>query len=160
MTWGDIAGVPGLTPRTASAAMAMVTAKVEPNTIITGFHTDLKPLNISGKSRLAEVVGYLNQLGFGGTDCALPAIWTNKHNIDLDAISIYTDNETWSGGTHPFEALTKLRQKLNHDVKQIVIAMTATSFTVADPKDTSSLDVVGFDSAAPALIADFIRDRI
>jgi 60 kDa SS-A/Ro ribonucleoprotein len=35
--------------------------------------------------------------------------------------------------------------------------MTATGFTIADPNDGGMLDVVGFDSATPNLIADFAR---
>ena len=35
--------------------------------------------------------------------------------------------------------------------------MVANEFTIADPEDAGMLDVVGFDSAAPALIADFAK---
>jgi 60 kDa SS-A/Ro ribonucleoprotein len=38
--------------------------------------------------------------------------------------------------------------------------MIATEFTVADPQDAGMLDVVGFDTAAPALMSDFIADRM
>src|SRR5213078_3445608 len=37
MTWGDVAGVPGLTPRDASAALALVTVATEPDYEIVGF---------------------------------------------------------------------------------------------------------------------------
>src|SRR5690606_8097822 len=37
---GYIAGVPGLTPRTASMAMAMVTCKTEAETLVVGFTGD------------------------------------------------------------------------------------------------------------------------
>jgi 60 kDa SS-A/Ro ribonucleoprotein len=35
--------------------------------------------------------------------------------------------------------------------------MTATGFTIADARDAGMLDVVGFDTATPNLIADFSR---
>ena len=35
--------------------------------------------------------------------------------------------------------------------------MVANEFTIADPRDAGMMDVVGFDSAAPALIADFAK---
>ena len=41
-----------------------------------------------------------------------------------------------------------------------VVAMTATDFTIADPADPGSLDVSGFDSAVPKLLADFARGDI
>lgn len=37
MTWGDVGGVPGLTPRDASAALALVTASIEPHYETVGF---------------------------------------------------------------------------------------------------------------------------
>jgi 60 kDa SS-A/Ro ribonucleoprotein len=36
--------------------------------------------------------------------------------------------------------------------------MVSNGFSIADPNDAGMLDVVGFDAAAPAVIADFIRD--
>jgi 60 kDa SS-A/Ro ribonucleoprotein len=35
--------------------------------------------------------------------------------------------------------------------------MTSTGFTIADPEDAGTLDVVGFDSAAPQVISDFAK---
>jgi 60 kDa SS-A/Ro ribonucleoprotein len=39
--------------------------------------------------------------------------------------------------------------------KLVVIAMTSNGFTIADPNDAGMLDVVGFDTATPAVITDF-----
>lgn len=36
----------------------------------------------------------------------------------------------------------------------------APTFTIADPDDPGMLDVVGFDTAAPTVIADFSRGGI
>jgi 60 kDa SS-A/Ro ribonucleoprotein len=70
---------------------------------------------------------------------------------------IYTDNETWAGNIHADEALRRYRQWSGIDAKVVVCGVTATGFTLADPNDAGMLDVVGFDSAAPNLIADFVR---
>ena len=42
---GAVAGVPGLTPRVASAAMALVTAATEPRHTIVGFHARSRRLD-------------------------------------------------------------------------------------------------------------------
>jgi 60 kDa SS-A/Ro ribonucleoprotein len=42
----------------------------------------------------------------------------------------------------------------------VVVAMVANEFSVADPNDAGQLDVVGFDTATPQLIADFARGAI
>ena len=43
------------------------------------------------------------------------------------------------------------------DAKLVVVGLTATKFSIADPNDPGMFDVVGFDAAAPQGIADFIR---
>jgi 60 kDa SS-A/Ro ribonucleoprotein len=35
--------------------------------------------------------------------------------------------------------------------------MTSNGFSIADPDDAGMLDVVGFDSSTPPVIADFAR---
>ena len=91
---GTVAGVPGLTPRDASAALALVTAATETRYETVGFfagqaaasasggrpgvpgHTDgLTPLAISPRQRLDDVVRTVSDLPFGGTDCALPMLY-------------------------------------------------------------------------------------
>ena len=39
--------------------------------------------------------------------------------------------------------------------KLVVIGMVSNGFTIADPNDAGMLDVVGFDTATPSVIADF-----
>jgi 60 kDa SS-A/Ro ribonucleoprotein len=40
----------------------------------------------------------------------------------------------------------------------IVVGMTSNGFTIADRDDAGTVDVVGFDSAVPSVMADFVRD--
>jgi 60 kDa SS-A/Ro ribonucleoprotein len=70
---------------------------------------------------------------------------------------VMTDNETWAGKIHPVEALRSYRKKMGIAAKLVVVGMTSTGFSIADPNDGGMLDVVGFDAAAPAVIADFLR---
>lgn len=41
--------------------------------------------------------------------------------------------------------------------KLIVVGMVSNGFTIADPTDAGMLDVIGFDTAVPAVMADFAR---
>ena len=43
------------------------------------------------------------------------------------------------------------------DAKMVSVAFVGYSSSVVDGTDAGMLDVVGFDTAAPALIADFLR---
>jgi 60 kDa SS-A/Ro ribonucleoprotein len=171
MTTGAIAGIPGLTPRVASSAMAMATAKAEPNYAVVAFTAapggyggqwgggdpGLMQLPISPRQRLDDVLKTVDNLPFGGTDCALPMVWATKNRVEVDTFVIYTDNETWAGRIHPFQALSEYRQKMGRRARLIVVGMTSTSFSIADPRDPGMLDVVGFDAAAPQVMADFAR---
>lgn len=160
MTMGMIAGVPGLTPRDASAAMAMVTARTEPDYMFTAFSTEMIDLNITAKMRLDKVVKEVSGLPFGGTDCALPMIYALDNKLKIDTFVIYTDSETWFGKIHPAQALRQYRDRMGIDAKLIVVGMTSNGFTIADPNDNGMLDVVGFDTAAPQIMTDFARGNL
>ncbi len=165
----DIAGVPGLTPRTGSAAMALVTMKASPNYDVIAFTgggryrygagsqgaDDVTSLSLSPRMRLDTVVKEISELPFGGTDCALPMIHALKKGKKIDTFVIYTDNETWAGSIHPSQALKEYRAKSGIDARLVVVGMTSTDFSIADPNDAGMLDVVGFDTATPQLITDF-----
>lgn len=169
MASGEIAGVPGLTPRAASAALALVTANVEKDYVIVGFtagssgrfdrnSASITPLDISPRQRLTDVVKYISNFNFGGTDCALPMLWAMQNDVKADGFAILTDNETWTGKVHPAEALKQYRRKTGIPAKLVVVAMTSTGFSIADPDDAGMLDCCGFDTATPNLISDFIRE--
>lgn len=160
MTWGEIAGVPGLVPRVGSAAMAMVQARSGDPYHVVAFSGGMMPISISDRERLDDVLAKVNNLPFDRTDCALPMLYAIHHGLEVDVFVVYTDNETWAGQIHPVQALQQYRQQSGIDAKLVVVGMTATEFSIADPADKGMLDVVGFDSAAPGLIADFAADRL
>lgn len=171
MDGGVIAGCPGITPRIGAAAMAMATARVETNWAAIGFtaagaragglwgggESGVTQIAISPKQRLDDVAETMRVLPMGGTDCALPMLWAQRNKVQIDTFVIYTDNETWAGGVHPFQALRAYRQASGRPAKLIVVGMTSNGFTIADPNDAGMMDCVGFDSAAPAIMADFAR---
>lgn len=97
-------------------------------------------------------------LPFGGTDVALPMIYARKRGLEIDAFVVYTDSETWAGAIHPVQALQAYRRQTGIPARLVVVGMVSNGFSVADPDDAGMLDVVGFDTAAPALITDFIRN--
>lgn len=173
MGQGSVAGS-GLTPREASAAMALVTAKTEQRVYVVGFtasatggryggmhdsgQATLTAIpGINARASLTEAVRAVSSLPFGGTDCALPMLVAEKEKLDVDAFVILTDNETWAGHIHPAQALRSYRQARGIDAKVVVMGMTATEFTIADPNDKGMLDVVGFDANVPAIMSDFVK---
>ena len=168
-----------ISAREAATVMALVTARSEPIYQIMAFAHEFVQLVVSKSDSFRAVVEATRNVPFMGTDCALPMLYAmgykvqpgsafsargkyieprgDSNIIPVDAFIIYTDSETWAGSIKPFEALRQYRQKTGIDAKLIVVGMTSNGFTIADPTDGGMLDVVGFDTAAPSIIADFIR---
>jgi len=158
---GTVAGVVGLTPRAAAAALALVTANVEPQYEIIGFTDGTKRLlGITPGATFKSVVDAISRLPFDRTDCAQPMLWAMREGVRAHSFVIYTDNETWCGTPHPTQALKAYRDRFVDDATLAVVAMTATSFTIADPSDPKQLDVVGFDTATPDLVAQHARGEL
>jgi 60 kDa SS-A/Ro ribonucleoprotein len=155
MSMGAVAGVDGLTPRAASSAMAMVTARSEKQYYVAGFQDRMLPLNITPKTRLDDIVKATDGLPFGSTDCAQPMLDALAKRLPVDVFAVYTDSETWHGNVHPTKALEMYRQKTGIPAKLVVVGMVANQFTIADPNDAGMLDVVGFDTATPQVISQF-----
>lgn len=163
-----------LSARSASAAMALVTLRTEPFVDTVAFtsggrnfhratrsqwggmyNSGISQIDLSPKASLRDTVRNLSNYPLGGTDCAQPMIYAKARKLDVDTFVIYTDNETWAGEMQPFEALRQYRQFIGHDAKLIVVGMTATGFSIADPRDKGMMDVVGFDASAPNVMAQF-----
>lgn len=158
MSSGMVGNTPGLTPRVASAAMALVTAATEPQHHIMAFSHGFVPLSISPKQRLDDVMRITDALPFGGTDCALPMLWAMQNNVETDAFVVYTDNETFANPRiHPSQSLKMYRQKTGIPAKLIVVGMVSNGFSIADSQDGGMMDVVGMDTATPEMIASFTR---
>lgn len=156
MAWGGLAGTP-LTPREASAALCMVQLATEPKAAVMAFQDRFVPLDISPRQRLDDVLRRVSGLPFGTTDCAQPMLHALRRKLKVETFIVYTDNETWIGDTHPHQALLEYREKMDIDAKLVVVAMTATRFSIADPEDPGMLDVAGFDLSVPTLISEFSR---
>ena len=147
-----------LLAREASAAMALITAATEPEYHIVGFTGGMVLLNISPKLRLDAVLQRISGLPFDRTDCAQPMLWAARNKLNVWAFITYTDSETWAGNIHPAQALRQYRSEFVGNAKAVVVGMTSNGFTIADPKDRGMMDVVGFDTSVPAVIADFVRN--
>jgi 60 kDa SS-A/Ro ribonucleoprotein len=160
MQGGEIAGVPGLTPSAATAALAVVAARTEPWTAIMGFDHGIRDLGVTARDSILDATKKVSVNNSGGTDASLPMTWALEQKIQVDTFVVLTDSETWAGKIQPVQALEKYRQATGIGAKLIVVGMTSTGFTIADPNDAGMLDVVGFDGATPALMAKFAKGEI
>jgi len=160
-----------LTAAEAAGAMAMVTLKSEPycetvffsNAGSSGWNrgSGIGKLDLSKKKRLDDVLQTMQKAPWGGTDCSLPMLYAKQNKLDVDTFAIYTDNETYAGAQHPFQAVKDYRKTMNKpESKLIVCATSATGFTIADPSDAGMLDVIGFDTSTPAVMSEFSKGKL
>lgn len=154
MSWGNT-GTP-LTPAEGAAAMSLALAKVEKNYAIYGFATNLVDLKITPKMRLDDVLRVTQMNNFGSTNAAAPIEFAIKNKLSVDCFVTITDNDV-NSGKHPHQMIEKYRQITGNPAKLVVIAMTPTKFTIADPNDPFSMDVSGFDASVPQAIQEFAR---
>lgn len=172
-------GYSNLTCREVALAFAFVLIRTEPDARLLAFtdgsnDTELK---VAGDERLRDLIHRFEATVRGnGTDLAIPALWcgggqavqsrqglrfgTPQHygpNFpDVEAITVFTDGETWAGNTHVHQALADLRR--DHGPVRFIIASTAANSTdITDPNDALSLGIAGFSAAVPTLVRGFIN---
>ena len=151
---------PAVTARDAAAAMAMVTAQTEKDCKIIPFsHNAPTEIKLKPEDKLLDVQAKFMRYNFGRTDCSLPMKYAMEKRLEVDVFVVYTDSETYYGNTHPTYALKEYRRISGiHDARLIVVGMTSSGFSIADPEDKYMMDMVGFDSNAPQIIHQFVQD--
>jgi 60 kDa SS-A/Ro ribonucleoprotein len=97
---------------------------------------------------------------FERTDCAVPMMWASRNKVADDTFLISTDNETWHGSVHPFQALQRYRDIMGIPARLAIVAMTSTGFSIAPPDDAGCLDLVGMDTSTPAILTEFSAGRL
>ena len=143
--------------RDAAAAVALAAVKSEPRALTMGFSHHLVDLGITRRNSFRDVQQKMLGIPFGWTDCALPMVYARQEGLEVDVFTILTDSETWYGDIHPMQALKDYRKSSGIDARLIVVAMTGTSRTIADPADPLTLDVSGFDASVVSMLTSFAR---
>lgn len=140
----------------AGAALSMAVLRSEQFALVRGFTGDMRDLNFTARTRLDDALARTRKMNFGRTDCALPMLDALERGIEVDVFLVATDNETWFGNVHPCAALKRYREQMNPQAKLVVLAMTATNFSIADPKDAGMLDMAGLDSGMFPVLREFV----
>jgi hypothetical protein len=156
-----------LTCRDASIAMALLYLETEKNVSAVAFSNTLTDLLApSSRNRLTrgmtlqQALAATNGMNFSSTDCVLPIQHAIKHNLQIDAFIVITDNETYAPNEHPQNALVRYRQLTGIQAKLIVLGMTGNCFTIVDPTDRNTLNLAGFDTSTPEIASMFMRGEI
>ncbi len=143
-----------------ASALGLVLKRTEPDSSIWRFNNQLDTFPISPRMRLDDVLKHTREINGGGTDCALPMQHALTARTPIDVFVVITDSETHSGRRgHPFQALRHYRDAMGIPAKLVVIAITGTDVSIADPSDAGMLDVAGFDLSVPSVLRSFAADE-
>lgn len=177
MDGNKVNGMPFLTAREASAAMALVTAAVEPDAHFVAYSHRLVGVNIRPSMRLDEVMRTLRAIPMGGTYCSLPIFNAICSGASIDAFCSFTDSETWDGGVRNYgwptlgqeeqpptktasECLAEYRLRSGIPARHAVIALCSNGFTIADPDDAGQMDFCGLDASLPHVLSAFMSGEV
>jgi len=156
MGWNWCLGMEGVTPREASAALALITVNVEPNHFIGVFKDKFTPFgDIKANMSIDDAIKAVSKIKFGSTNISSPIKWAGQNKLPIDVFACYTDNETYWKDLHPCQALKQYQKDSGINAKFISVSMCANTTTVADPNSPNMLDVIGFDTATPKVISEF-----
>jgi 60 kDa SS-A/Ro ribonucleoprotein len=171
----DFAHGSGLSARTLSCAMALVTAATEPWTYACGFTTGpnrdrygysrdsiAEPIDLNKRTTLKSLLRASKDMSqrMGGTDLSLPMVDAMKKKMEVDVFVVYTDNETTHHGIHPTQALDQYNKVMGRNARLAVVGITSTGFSIADPKRNDMMDFVGMDASTPRVLSEFAAGSI
>ena len=142
----------------ASAAVALFLARSEPHLQTVAFNDQVQPFPLTADWSLSRLMQAVPTY-CGATDLSIPISHALRRKLHVDAFVIITDSEDFYGKCQNKQLLDEYRRTINPQAKLVVLAAAANRGSVADPKDPLSFGVSGFDSAAPRLIMDFIREK-
>ena len=159
---GSVIGCSSITPGTAAAALALVTARTERHCEIVVFSHDMIPIAVGAHMSLPDVEAAMRDTPVGElVDCSMPMQYARNSNKQIDVFVVVTGSETASQNISPAEALRQYwRQTGISDAKLVVCAMTGSCFTIAYPDDPNILDMVGFESNGPEVIRRFVAGEM
>ncbi|XP_034312760.2 RNA-binding protein RO60 [Magallana gigas] len=126
-------------------------------------NTTLIPIPISPQDDLDEVLKKCSpsRLPPVTADCAAPLLDAIKKKKKYDVFVVYTDSEPNAGVIHLSEAIKRYRTVTGiTDARLIVCQLVSNGFSLTDPDDPLTMDIVGFDSRALAAIHQFVTGNI
>lgn len=127
------------------------------DTFFYAFSESAQPIYVNPEATMNEIRDQLFDMNHICTNVGAPLEVALRENLHVDAFIIVTDNAV-NRGQHAAELFREYQERLNPDAKFIVLAMTATDYSVADPNNPDMLDISGFDASVPVVIERFLEE--
>lgn len=155
MQGATVCGMDHLRASEVAVVMSMAAVRTQKNAEILGFGRRAVNMGITADMSLQTAMRKYQNLHWDGsaTNCSVIFDAARDRNQAFEKFVFVTDNDI-NCGDNPMTSLREYRRKTKLNAKMAVIATSLSNLSIADPTDRGCLDIAGFDSAAPALIAD------
>lgn len=159
-------GLPELTARELSAAIALIVARIEPNAEIFALTNRLMPVAIPSRQRLADVIASFRELGGESLpQLDLPIRVALRDRIPVDTFMTVSGSSALrladSRTTREVDdALQAYRRLTGVPARHVAVDLIGNGGVAVAPASADSLGVSGFDLSAPSLIDSFVRGAL
>jgi 60 kDa SS-A/Ro ribonucleoprotein len=153
---------------------ALITAclfRKNPKAKVLPFHDRLFRGNPNPRDSIMTTAKEMASFGGGGTNCSLPLVYINQHNLLVDYVVYISDSESWidsDDGRHrsywfntsPTQTMDEWRKikKRSPQAKMVCIDLTPNTTTQAVNRD-DILNIGGFSDAVFDLMASFFEGK-
>jgi 60 kDa SS-A/Ro ribonucleoprotein len=139
-----------------ASSIALTLKRIErENAHVIDVDTSVHQSKISARTRLAEIQS--SGPSGGGTDLSLPFEYAMAAGLKVDGFFVGTDNETWRGGSHPFQSLTRYRATVNPEAKVAVASYVPNGYSIMEQGDPGVINMAGLDASLPLAVTGFMR---
>lgn len=155
MQGATVLGLKNITADEVAVIMSMAAVREQEHAEIVGFNNSLVKLGISKNMTIDAALRKYKGVRWDGGSTNPGALfeYALKKSVQYDKFVVITDNDL-NSGRQPMPLLKAYRNKTGIPAKLAVIATSVSRFTIADPKDAGCIDIAGFDSATPTIIAN------
>lgn len=165
MTMAALSGCPYIKAAEAAMMQALMFVKVEPHVSVMGFDTEPRVISMTPDLPLYVVKQAAAQFRGGRTDASLPFVIAERQLANglrpYDAVVIISDNQTWAGKRHPYQALLDYRRKAGrNDIAMVAVNMTPVGYSLVPDtvsRDGRVLNITGWDGDAATVLTDFLK---
>ena len=146
-------GMENLMASEVAVVMGMAAVRAQKNAQLLGFGRNVVDLKITPDMSLHAAMRRYTETRWDGsaTNASVMFDFARREN-KIEKFVFVTDNDI-NQGVGPMNALREYRRGSGKNAKMAVIATALSNLSIADPMDRGCLDIAGFDSAAPGLIA-------
>jgi 60 kDa SS-A/Ro ribonucleoprotein len=143
-------------PYQVASAIALTLKRIEgENAHVIDVDTSVHQSPITKRTRLGEV--QKSGPSGGGTNLSLPFEYARAAGLEVDGFFIGTDNETWHGGSHPFQSLAAYRRQFNSAAKVAVASYVPNHYSIMEQNDPGVINMAGLDASLPLAVTGFFR---